>query len=129
MKPMAQKISAYIVKNGIPESLKDIPDLPYGLEGCRRETTYGPSVKTYFTEDAQWKENMEICNFKNITLRFRLAKSLKEKDAKWDGSLRMDSSHDTGLWMQIEEHDNKKMYFGEMSFSGSTKGICNPMRQ
>jgi hypothetical protein len=129
MKPMAQKISEYIVENGIPESLKDIPDLPYGLEGCRRETTYGPSVKIYFTKDAEWKNNTETCNFKNITLRFSLFKSLKEKDAKWDGSLEMDSSHDTGLWMQIEEYDNKKMYLGKMSFSGKTSGICKSWRQ
>ena len=37
MKPMAQKISDYIVKNGIPESLKDIPDLPYGLVECNKK--------------------------------------------------------------------------------------------
>ena len=36
MKPMAQKISDYIVTHGIPKSLKDIPDLPYGLEGCNK---------------------------------------------------------------------------------------------
>ena len=40
MKPMAEKISEYIVKNGIPKSLKDIPDLPYRLEGCEKSEEY-----------------------------------------------------------------------------------------
>ena len=132
MKPMAQKISDYIIKNGIPESLKDIPDLPYGLVGCKKEITYadaGYTPRTYRTEKSQWEEKVEICHFKNITLRFRLAKDLIQKDATWNGSLIMDSSHDTGLWMEIEEHDNEKIYFGKMSFSGSTKGICRPWKQ
>ena len=129
MKPMAEKISEYIVKNGIPESLKDIPDLPYGLEECRKETIYGPLVRTYFTEGAQWKGNTEICHFKNITLRFRLSKSLKEKDADWYGSLEMDSIRNTGLWMQVQKNKNKNFYFGQISFSGKKDGICTTLRQ
>jgi hypothetical protein len=33
MKPMAEAISHYISKNGIPDSLEDIPNLPYKLSG------------------------------------------------------------------------------------------------
>ena len=129
MKPMAQKISEYIVKNGIPESLKDIPDLPYALKECKKETVYGPSITTYFTEGAQWKGNTEICTFKNITLRFRLTKHLKEKDAKWDGSLEMDSTHDTGLYNSIEQNQDNKFTFNNIRFSGKKSGMCKSWRQ
>ena len=129
MKPMAEAISNYIVKHGIPESLKDIPGLPYELKECRKETIYGPSVKTYFTEGALWQENTEICTFKNITLRFGLTKRLKEKDADLYGTLEMDSIRNTGLWMQIQKNKNKNFYFGNMSFSGRKDGICQSWRQ
>jgi len=33
--PMVEKIADYIVKHGVPESLEDIPDLPYGFDGCK----------------------------------------------------------------------------------------------
>jgi len=34
MKPQAKAITDYIVKNGMPKSLKNIPELPYGLMEC-----------------------------------------------------------------------------------------------
>jgi len=129
MKPMAEKISEYIVKHGIPESLKDIPDLPYKLEGCEKETVYGPSMKTYFTEYAEWQGNREVCNFKNITIRFELDKSLKEKNAKWDGVLRMRSSSDTTLYSSIEQNQDNKFTFNNIRFSGKKSGMCKAWRQ
>lgn len=40
MKPMVEKISDYIVKNGIPKSLKDIQGLPYELECSKSNSCY-----------------------------------------------------------------------------------------
>jgi len=129
MKPMAEKISDYIVKNGIPESLKDIPDLPYGLVGCEKETTYGPLVKTYITEDAQWENNTEMCNFKNITIRLSLDKSLENKDEKMNGTLRMRSRNETTLYSFIEQDQDNKFTFNSIRFSGKKSGICKAWRQ
>ena len=53
MKPMAEKISDYIVKNGIPKSLKDIPDLPYGLVGCRKNSIF--LIDLYFYKNEQFE--------------------------------------------------------------------------
>ena len=132
MKPMAEKISEYIVKNGIPESLKDIPDLPYELEGCEKEIVYadeGYTRRTYRTEKSQWEEKVEICHFKNITLRFRLAKDLIQKDAMWDGNLRMNSNNDTTLFRLTYENKNRKFIFDDIRFSGKKDGICTTLRQ
>ena len=129
MKPMAEKISDYIIKHGIPESLKEIPDLPYGLVGCEMQTTYGPLVKTYFTKDAQWKNNTEICNFKNITIRLSLYKSLENKDEKMNGTLRMRSRNETTLYSSIEQDQDNKFTFNSIRFSGKKSGICKGWRQ
>ena len=37
MKPQVKAIADYIVKNGMPKSLKNIPELPYGLIGCSHQ--------------------------------------------------------------------------------------------
>jgi hypothetical protein len=72
MKPMAEKISDYIVKNGIPKSLKDIPDLPYGLEGCKGEQNYYKFdnkefayIEVFLKEDAESNLRDEACHFAN----------------------------------------------------------------
>ena len=46
MKPMAEKVSQYIITNGSPESLKNIPDLPYELVECRK-TISGAEICKY----------------------------------------------------------------------------------
>jgi hypothetical protein len=128
MESMTEAIKDYLIKYRLPNSLKDIPNLPYKLEECKTDIRYG---KLQIDQDgkSQWKERLEICHFKNITLHFSLTKDIMKKDAKWYGSLIMDSSHDTGMRMDIEEHDDKNFYFGRIIFYGSTSGICNPMRQ
>lgn len=40
MKPQVKAIAEYIVKNGIPKSLEDIPSLPYALKECERKVQY-----------------------------------------------------------------------------------------
>lgn len=111
MKPMAQKISDYIVKNGIPESLKDIPDLPYGLEGCERE-----------------QENLEQCIFH---------KNNKEYEAEiyilgnMDITIRCRKSK-TGLRYELENNTTSNQWTileKDIAYSGKSSGICDPMNQ
>jgi len=128
MKPMAEAIKDYLIEHRLPNSLKDIPNLPYRLKECKKEIRYG-KLQIYLDEKSQWKERLEICHYKNITLRFSLTKDIMKKDAKWYGSLMMDSSRDTGMRMDIEEYKDKNFYFGRIRFYGSISGICNPMRQ
>jgi preprotein translocase subunit YajC len=128
MKPMAEAIKDYLIEYRLPKSLKDIPNLPYKLEECKTDIRYG-KLQIDQNGKSQWKERLEVCHFKNITLRFSLIKDIMKKNARWNGSLIMDSSRDTGMIMNIEEHDDKNFYFGKIIFNGSTSGICNPMRQ
>jgi len=132
MLPMAKKVTSYIEKNTIPNSIKDIPDLPYELTGCKKDITYGDAgdrPRNYLTENSQWEEKVETCHFKNMVLRLTLVRALKPQKSKWTGDVRIDSDGDITLSSLISEHDNGKFISEKLYFTGSNKGICNPLRQ
>jgi hypothetical protein len=121
MKPMAEKISDYIVKNGIPESLKDIPDLPYGLEGCERDKEF------------DYQENCKIEN-KMMNLYFKHGKYTIDDKIYEEANLEMrhvvNNTTKTGLLMEFEKKNNSFVQVDEVKiYSGKTDGICNSMRQ
>ena len=111
MKPMAEKISEYIVKHGIPKSLKDIPDLPYGLEGCEyEESNY---EKCYFDEK-KYSANIFIPYPPLYEIRLFAEKSKTviyydfEVNADGKFTLKTENSH---------------------IYSSNTNGICTQLRQ
>ena len=110
MKPMAEKISAYIIKNGIPKSLKDIPDLPYGLVGCKKV-----------------QENFEKCTFyqhKQFEIEMYI---LGDIDIE-----AYSKTTETGLRYELYKKDNDTQWVlsrKDIAFSSKIDGICNPMRQ
>ena len=110
MKPMAQKIADYIVANGIPESLENIPNLLYMVEGCEKEM---PNV-----ENCKLIEN-------NIMYDIELYKySINEFSIKI-----FDKTSEVGLIYNLEEALNHKWIIKEIKpYSSKTSGICNPMR-
>ena len=121
MKPMAQKISAYIVKHGIPKSLKDIPDLPYGLEECEKDKEF---------------DEQENCKFKHkmINLYFRHGKYTIDNKVYEEANLKMrhvvNNTTETGLLMEFEKKEGEFLLKDKIKiYSGKTSGICNPMRQ
>jgi len=130
MKPMAEKISAYIVKNGIPESLKDIPDLPYGLEGCKKEIIdgYNRKPQKYITKNTNWIEIEEICYFKSIAIHLKLNKDFKSKITEWNGSFKMISDNNTSFFSWINPSENGKIVFENFGFTGKKTGICNEIQ-
>ena len=54
--PMATAILEYINTHGRPESLADIPNLPYKVEGCRKITVYP-------YDDKESIEYKNVCTF------------------------------------------------------------------
>jgi hypothetical protein len=59
MTPQAEVITNYILKNGIPKSLAEIPDLPYRLENCERELLYKQYRKVGYIEEEFEEKNRE----------------------------------------------------------------------
>lgn len=121
MKPMAEKISEYIIKNGVPKSLKDIPGLPYRLEGCERDKEF------------DYQEN---CKFKNktIELSFQHGKytvdNVRFEKATIEMKKSVNNTTETGILIDFEKKNGKFVQVGNMSiYSGKDSGICSPMRQ
>ena len=111
MKPMAEAISNYIVKNGIPKSLEDIPDLPYELEGCNKV-----------------QDNVEDCYFYSNKSRYflRLYELSEGLSIEIENTVTR-----TGIYRDFRKNNKKNqwLFIEEKSFSSKTTGICNPMRQ
>ena len=140
MKPMAEKISNYIVKNGIPKSLKDIPDLPYGLEGCERSEEYwdNSNNKTSDIEKRFSFQMDEKCYFyhknRTIKLDFGASSYIKNYPNEWGVSINMRNSQTetvlkSGLSLK-KEGDHFIMNDSSISVSSSKNdGICSQMRQ
>ena len=133
MKPMAEKISAYIVKHGIPERLEDIPDLPYRLEGCEKSeeylSSYNGRMRQSTKNEAELYNYKENCHFKNIELFYWLQKNLHEK-SQIGITIKMISSNRTVLIRGMAT-DKNHQFINLDTTIGSYKntGICNPMRQ
>ena len=107
MKPMAEAISNYIVKNGIPKSLEDIPDLPYELE-C------GQSGKECYFYNKKYEVKFYKPSYGGYELRI-----FSEKTK-------------TAYKNYFKMSENKKLILNTSdsgSYSLKTSGICSPMKQ
>jgi hypothetical protein len=136
MKPMAEAISDYIIKHGVPESLRDIPNLPYRLEGCERKEEY-LQVKNGRWDKSNQEEAVifdieEKCRFLNNII-LTLDVTIDQKSKFNDSSIRI------GMWnkktqtvshLYLKKENRKYSIDDVLKFdSGKTSGICNPMRQ
>jgi len=108
MKPMAEAVSSYIIKNGIPKSLEDIPNLPYELEGCERE-----------------RDNKK-CKFLNYQIKlYRFSKNIYGLDlTSIKNRTIITYSYDV-VGNRFSLDKNRYPIIG----SQKDTGICNPMRQ
>jgi len=140
MKPMAEKISEYIVKNGIPKSLKNIPDLPYELEGCKGKQTYYKFDNKAFTnievslkKDAEFKVIDETCYFANKAKHYYIELN-EDYTFRDSGSLIIKIKNDnsgTGIqyFFKIDQKDNVYIERKGNPYGSKTSGICFQLRQ
>ena len=130
MKPMLKTISGYIVKNGIPKSLEDIPNMPYELSGCKRNEHYKDSngYDCNSSDKAKWHKIEEECYFEKIKLEFWISDDLE--NSKIDGEIKMISDSQTVMSEGFSTRDGKTFELDKID-TGSYKnsGICNSLRQ
>jgi hypothetical protein len=136
MKPMAEKIADYIVENGIPESLKDIPDLPYRLEGCERSVTYRKQVDVSYRdtkkkEDASFAIINEGCRFvykqNTYKVHFRFEDDYEiENDDRGDIDIRFEK---TTVGTLLKSENGKLNYDGIATGFDNRFGFCAALKQ
>ena len=140
MKPMAEKISEYIVKNGIPKSLKDIPDLPYRLEGCARESYYDKYDKKTLNYTkipskvgADSKVIIQKCYFNNKLKKYTLNID-GSYEFNYGGEFIMDIKNytsETGIQYFYKLDKKGKSYLEHKGkpYSSKKNGWCTQMNQ
>jgi hypothetical protein len=121
MKPMAEAISDYIIKHGVPKSLQDIPNLPYRLEGCETKMELGSRNETC---TLQYKP-------RKIDIYFTYSKPIIDGKEYEDVFLKMrNSNSETGSTVELHKVNNGFKIVRKIKYySWKTSGICNPMRQ
>ena len=110
MKPQAKAIAEYIVKNGIPKSLGDIPNLPYELVECEHR-----------------QHNLEQCIFYRVNKKYRT-----EIYILGDIDIEIFSYETkTGLRYELNNNSNKQWAVSknDIVFSSKSSGICRTFRQ
>ena len=118
MKPMANAISDYIVKHGIPKSLSEIPGLPYKLEGCKKKEGFPYSLFCTFNKDYS-VEFADDPNHRYYSVNFYAPNS------------------STGMDIDFKVVDGNRLILEKSTprlpnphiYSSKITGICNPMRQ
>jgi len=125
MKPMAEAISSYIIKHGVPEKLEDIPGLPYKLEDCEidneldRYTCKFVNRNRVYEVSYNWNQGGKL-KFINLALYQYQSKTGVEYDLEYNDKLQK--------WMMAPEIEGGK-YRNIRIYDNKTSGICNPMKQ
>jgi len=139
MKPMAEKISDYIIKNGIPKSLKDIPDLPYGLVGCENRSyyqgEYDEKMMNYIKLPSQNEANSKLiqqkCHFYYLSKIYKIdIHGGYGINVGGDLYMNIDANSDTGMQYYFSIDKNEKIYYKHSgAYSSKSDGICKPWKQ
>jgi hypothetical protein len=134
--PMVEKIADYIVKHGVPESLADIPDLPYGLEGCSRKEVYWTATRPKKIvdnkENADYVVIYEYCQLnidsKKFLLSLRFTKSFRFSNVD-HGKLDVKTGK-TNVGVSFETDKNGKLIRKKIGTGFDNRfGFCRQFKQ
>jgi len=94
--PMVEKIADYIVKHGVPESLEDIPDLPYGFDECKVSVKYEKKIGDNFIKVASENEadyilHEQSCSFRQKDRTYRVWLWFEKLNNTVQGRIRIQS--------------------------------------
>ena len=134
--PMVEKIADYIVANGVPESLDNIPDLPYKLEDCKRKIVYKKeidlqNVQVKLKIEADWAIHEERCMFihasDEYSVQFWFVENYKNTDST-HGDIDITSDKTSiGIGFKII---NEKLIHDTVSESyNKISGFCRQFKQ
>jgi len=133
MKPQAKAITEYIIKNGIPKSLEEIPDLHYELMGCERKVQYEAAYYEVLKsqEGADYAVIEEKCMFlnqkKTYNLRLWFVKHYKSLSSSHGNIYLSNKATETTVEYSIDS-DEKGIYLigkNNPRIDGSNSfGIC-----
>ena len=137
-KPVAEKIADYIVKNGIPERLDKIPDLPYKVINCKRTSLFTKEVdlkeiNVANQKEAEWKEVNESCAldtpdnyYYKISFWFAINYKFPKRSS---GRLEIESSN-TVVTVSFKKDDNNNIIHDAIGTANiNTNGICRSFKQ
>ncbi len=131
MKPMANAISDYIVKHGIPKSLSEIPGLPYRLEGCKREEYYADRHNKKVSKNQAFKFSIYEECIMTRDIKVTLASSIFFENNITSLGITLDSPNKTEYSIGMIKKGNESTYSIEVDIPRkyTSDGICNPLKQ
>jgi len=128
--PMVEKIADYIVEHGVPESLANIPGLPYELEGCSKHIQYEKNGEILAMAEEKYKVIYWSCYFFVYGSQYSLNMSYDEWFKRT--TIRVSNKEkNTGLGAQLKKNDSDVF---EIEYIGSGyilfhRGICSQFKQ
>jgi len=130
--PMVEKMADYIVKNGMPDSLEEIPELPYKLSKCKKNIVYWTSERPRKIVENKQASNYTVisekCSFSANENIFNVKLLYSNEAGKINGDLDIQLCK-TSVGTSFEYQDGKLIAVGIGSNLDTRFGFCRPFKQ
>ena len=131
--PMVEKIADYIVEHGVPESLADIYDLPYELEGCKVSVKYEKKIGDKFIKvssenEADYILYEQSCSFHQKDRIYRVWLWFEKFGEIQKGDLQVVSNY-SYVETRFEIKNYKLEYSGAYSWFKHHGTLCSSFKQ
>ena len=130
--PMVEKMADYIVKHGMPDSLEQIPDLPYKLNECKKNIVYWtyerPRKIVKNKQEADYAVISEECTFSKNSDIFNVELLYSEEAGEISGDLDI-ALCKTSVGTAFRHENGKLISVGIGSNLDTRFGFCRPFKQ